>query len=94
MHPQEAKYGKDEHVVIQARFTRNRRGVSGAQLSATAHYPGGPQTFRSEITTFPDGRVDLAIPVEPAKPGSTVPVEVIMTYRGEAYRAKSGFSVR
>jgi hypothetical protein len=93
MRPQEARHGHDEFVVIQARFTRQRRGVPGAQLSAVVHYPSGDQTFTAEVTTFPDGRTDLAVPVAPAPRGSNVPVDVIMRYQGQEYRARTGFRV-
>jgi hypothetical protein len=95
MQPQEARLGQDENVVIQAAFrSREGRGVAGAQLSAVVSYPTGPQTFTSEMTTFPDGRVDLAVPVAPASRGSSVRVEVLMRYQGQEYRQVTGFTVR
>jgi hypothetical protein len=99
MRPQEARLGTDEQVVAQIGFyTSQGRPVAGAQASAVVNYPGGPRTITSEITTFPDGRVDLAIPVAPAGSGVTrginVRVEVVMRYQGQEYRQASGFTVR
>ena len=95
MQPQEPRLGQDENVVVQASF-RNREGrpVQGAQLAATVNYPTGPRTFTSEITTFPDGRVDLAVPVAPAPRGANVRVEVVMRYQGQEYKQNTGFTVR
>jgi hypothetical protein len=60
-----------------------------------ANYPSGPQTFSSEVTTFPDGRApDLAIPVAPAQRGGNVRVEVIMKYQGQEFKQAAGFTVR
>ncbi len=92
--PAEARLDRDEQVVIQARFTRQRRGVSGAQLAAVVHYPSGDKTFTSEVTTFPDGRVDLAVPVAPAARGTSVKVDVLMTYQGQTFKRSAGFAVR
>ncbi|MDQ3700062.1 MAG: hypothetical protein M3442_03965 [Chloroflexota bacterium] len=99
MIPQEARLGTDENVVVRTTFLRftggQLRPVSGAQISATATYPSGPQTFTSEITTFPDGRApDLAIPVAPAARGANVRVEVVMRYQGQEYKQAAGFAVR
>lgn len=99
MIPQEARLGQDENVIVRATFLRftggQQRPVSGAQVSATAAYPSGPQTFTSEVTTFPDGRApDLAIPVAPATRGSNVRVEVVMRYQGQEYKQAAGFTVR
>jgi hypothetical protein len=95
MQPQDPRLGQDENVVIQATF-RNRqgRGVPGAQISAVVNYPSGPKTYSSEITTFPDGRVDLAVPVAPATRGTNVRVEVVMRYQGRDYKQAAGFNVR
>lgn len=94
MRPPEARLGQDQEVVIQATFaTRAGRGTPGAQLSAIVNYPTGPKTFTQEITTFPDGRVDLAVPVAPATTG-TVRVEVVAKYQGQEYRTNSSFNVR
>ncbi|MBI3973628.1 MAG: hypothetical protein HY332_20325 [Chloroflexi bacterium] len=94
MAPQEARLGTDEQVVIQASFVNNQgRPVPGARLSAIVHYPSGPKTFKSEVTTFQDGRADLAVPVAPATRGVNVRVEVIMSYQGQEYRANAGFRV-
>ena len=99
MIPPEPRLGTDENVVIRVSFrTRENRPVSGAQLQATANYPGGPQTFSSEQTTFPDGRLDYAIPVNPPRSnvarGTQVRVEVLMKYQGNEFRSNSGFTVR
>ena len=99
MIPPEPRLGTDENVVIRVIFrTRENRPVSGAQLQAVVNYPGGPQTFTSEQTTFPDGRLDYAIPVQPqgrqVPRGSQVRVEVVMKYQGSEYRSNSGFTVR
>ncbi len=92
--PTEPRLEQDEHVVIQARFMRQRRGVSGARLSAVVPYPTGDKTFTSETTTFPDGRVDLAIPIAPAKHGTNVRVDVLMKCQGETFKRTAGFTVR
>ena len=99
MVPQEPRLGTDENVVVRVQFrTREGRAVSGALLQATVNYPGGAQTFTSEQTTFPDGRLDLAVPVAPpgrqVPRGSQVRVEVVMKYQGQDYRSNSGFTVR
>ena len=99
MIPPEPRLGTDEMVVIRANFrTRDNRPVGGAQLQATANYPGGPQTFTADQTTFPDGRVDYAIPVNPPRGnvarGTQVRVEVVMKYQGQEFRSNSGFTVR
>ena len=99
MIPQEARLGTDENVVVRATFLRftggQLRPVSGAQISAIATYPSGPQTFTSEITTFPDGRApDLSIPVAPAVRAGNVRVEVVMRYQGQEYKQAAGFAVR
>lgn len=95
MRPQDARLGTDENVVIHVQMVTNQnRPVPGALMSATVNYPSGPKTFKSEISTFPDGVLDLAVPVAPATRGSNVRVEVVMTYQGQDYRATSGFSVR
>jgi hypothetical protein len=98
--PQEPRLGQDEQVVIRAQFrTREGRPVSGAQLLATVNYPGGPRTFASEQTTFPDGRLDYAVPLappggSPPARGAQVRVEIAMKYQGQEYRTNSGFTVR
>lgn len=93
--PQEARFGQDENVVVQARFmSREGRPVAGGQLSALVNYPAGPKTLTAEITTFQDGRVDLNIPVAPAARGSNVRVELTMRYQGQEYRSATGFTVR
>jgi hypothetical protein len=99
MIPQEARLGTDENVIVRATFRRltsgQMRPVSGAQIAAVANYPSGPQTFSSEVTTFPDGRApDLAIPVAPAQRGGNVRVEVIMKYQGQEFKQAAGFTVR
>ena len=98
MQPQEARLGEHENVVIRAQFLSvtggTTRPVSGAQLSAVVNYPSGPQTFTSEVTTFPDGVTTLAVPVAPATRGSNVRVEVVMRYQGQEYRQAAGFNVR
>ncbi|MGH2351727.1 MAG: hypothetical protein ACRDJN_08955 [Chloroflexota bacterium] len=98
MRPQEARLGQDEKVEVRARFMRitggRLRPVSGAKLSAVVNYPSGPQTFTSEVTTFPDGVTTLVVPVAPATRGANVRVEVIMKYQGQEYRQASGFTVR
>ena len=99
MVPQEPRLGTDENVVIRAQFrSRDGRNISGAQLQAVVNYPSGAQTFTSEQTTFQDGRVDLAVPVQPqgrqVPRGSQVRVEVVMRYQGQEYRSNSGFTVR
>ena len=95
LRPQEPRLGQDENVVIQGSFVTNQgRPVAGAQLAAQVNYPSGPKTFTSEVTTFQDGRADLAVPVAPATRGATVRVEVIMRYQGQEYRANTGFTVR
>ncbi|MGI8424915.1 MAG: hypothetical protein ACR2NO_12530 [Chloroflexota bacterium] len=99
MVPPEPRLGTDESVVIRANFrSREGRPVSGAQLQAVVNYPSGPQTFTSEQTTFPDGRLDFAVPVQPpgrqVARGSQVRVEVAMKYQGQEYRTNSGFTVR
>jgi hypothetical protein len=95
MQPQDPQLGRDENVVIQATFrSREGRPVSGGQMSAVVNYPSGPKTYTSEITTFPDGRVDLAVPVAPAPRGVNVRVEVVMRYQGQEYRQAAGFNVR
>ena len=95
MRPQDARLGTDENVDIQVRMLTNQgRPVSGALMSAIVNYPSGAQTFKSPISTFQDGVVDLAVPVAPATRGSNVRVEVIMTYQGQDYHAISGFTVR
>ncbi|HEU5316912.1 MAG TPA: hypothetical protein VFX49_12460 [Chloroflexota bacterium] len=97
--PQEPRLGTDENVVIRVQFrSREGRSIPGAQLQAVVNYPGGAQTFTSEQTTFPDGRVDLAVPVQPqgrqVPRGAQVRVEVVMRYQGQEYRSNSGFTVR
>jgi hypothetical protein len=99
MIPQEARLGTDESVIVRATFLRftggQLRPVAGAQISAVASYPSGPQTFSSEVTTFPDGRApDLAIPVAPAQRAGNVRVEVVMRYQGQEFKQASGFTVR
>ena len=99
MVPPEPRLGTDTDVVIRAQFrTRDNRPVSGAQLQALVNYPGGPRTFTSEQTTFPDGRLDYAIPVAPERSGvqrgTQVRVEVAMKYQGNEFRTNSGFTVR
>jgi hypothetical protein len=95
MRPQEAQLGRDENVVVHVQMvTSQGRPVSGALMSAAVSYPSGPKTFKSEISTFPDGVLDLAVPVAPATRGSNVRVEVTMTYQGQDYKATSGFTVR
>lgn len=99
MIPQEPRLGTDENVVIRVSF-RNREGrpIGGAQMQAVVNYPSGPQTFTAPDTTFPDGRIDLAVPVQPqgrqVPRGSQVRVEVVMKYQGQDYRSNSGFTVR
>jgi len=99
MVPTEPRLGTDENVVIRANFrTRENRPVGGAQLEAVVNYPTGAQTFTSEQTTFPDGRIDYAVPVQPqgrqVPRGAQVRVEVAMKYQGQSYRTNSGFTVR
>jgi hypothetical protein len=95
MRPQEAQLARDENVVVHVQMVTNQnRPVSGALMSAVVNYPSGPRTFKSEISTFPDGVLDLAVPVAPATRGSNVRVEVTMTYQGQDYKATSGFTVR
>jgi hypothetical protein len=99
MVPQEPRLGTDENVVIRVQFrSREGRNTPGAQLQAQVNYPGGPMTFTSETTTFPDGRLDLAIPVQPqgrqVPRGTQVRVEVTMKYQGQDYKSNSGFTVR
>jgi hypothetical protein len=95
MRPQDVQLGRDENVVIHVQMVTNQgRPVSGAVMSANVNYPSGPKTFKSDISTFPDGALDLAVPVAPATRGSNVRVEVVMTYQGQDYRATSGFTVR
>ncbi len=99
MIPQEARLGTDENVIVRATFRRNQGGqmrpVPGAQIEAVANYPGGPQKFSSEVTTFPDGRApDLAIPVAPAQRAGNVRVEVLMRYQGQEFKQAAGFTVR
>lgn len=95
MRPQEAQLGRDENVVVHVQMVTNQgRPVSGALMSAVVSYPSGPKTFKSEISTFPDGVLDLAVPVAPATRGSNVRVEVTMTYQGQDFKATSGFTVR
>ncbi len=95
MRPQEAQLGRDENVVIHVQMVTNQgRPVSGALMSAVVSYPTGPKTFKSEISTFPDGVLDLAVPVAPATRGSNVRVEVTMSYQGQDYKSTSGFTVR
>ena len=99
MVPQEPRLGTDENVVIRVQFrSREGRNTPGAQLQAVVNYPGGAQTFTSEQTTVPDGRVDLAVPVQPqgrqVPRGTQVRVEVTMRYQGQEYRSNSGFTVR
>src|SRR5688500_16091817 len=99
MVPAEPRLGTDTDVVIRASFrTRDNRPVSGAQLQAVVNYPGGPRTFSSEQTTFPDGRLDYAIPVAPERSnvqrGSERRVEVAMKYQASECRSNSGFPVR
>jgi hypothetical protein len=99
MVPQEPRLGTDESVVVRVQFrSREGRSIPGAQLQAIVNYPGGAQTFTSEQTTFPDGRVDLAVPVQPqgrqVPRGTQVRVEVVMRYQGQDYRSNSGFTVR
>jgi hypothetical protein len=99
MIPQEARLGTDEQVIVRATFLRltggQLRPVSGAQISAVANYPSGPQRFSSEVTTFPDGRApDVAIPVAPAQRPGNVRVEVILQYQGHEFMQPSGFTVR
>src|SRR5262245_42018742 len=99
MIPQEARLGTDENVIVRATFRRltggQMRPVSGAQIVAVANYPSGPQTFSSEVTTFPDGRApDLAIPVAPAQRAGNVRVEVTMKYQGQEFKQAAGFTVR
>jgi hypothetical protein len=97
--PSEPRLGTDENVVLRITFrSRDNRPVSGAQPQAVVNYPGGPMTITGEQTTFQDGRVDLAIPVQPQ--GRQVPrntqvrVELVMKYQGQDYRANTGFTVR
>jgi hypothetical protein len=97
--PPEPRLGQDENVVIRANFrTRDGRPVSGAQLQAVVNYPGGAQTFTSEQTTFQDGRLDFAVPVQPTgrqvPRGTQVRMEIVMRYQGQEYRSNSGFTVR
>ena len=97
--PTEPRLGQDENVVVRATFrSREGRPISGAQLAAAVNYPGGAQTFTSEQTTFPDGRAELLVPVQPqgrqVPRGTQVRVEVIMRYQGQEYRTNSGFTVR
>jgi hypothetical protein len=99
MVPQEPQLGRDDVVVIRVQFrSREGRSVGGAQLQAVVNYPAGPRTFTSEETTFPDGRLDYAVPVQPTGTqvprGSQVRVEVVMKYQGQDYRSNSGFTVR
>ena len=95
MRPQEAQLGRDENVVIHVQMVTNQgRPVSGALMSAVVNYPSGPKSFKAEISTFPDGVLDLAVPVAPATRGSNVRVEVTMSYQGQDYKATSGFTVR
>ena len=99
MVPQEPRLGVDDNVVIRVSFrTRDGRPVSGAQLQAVVNYPTGAQTFTSEQTTFPDGRLDYAVPVQPqgrqVSRGAQVRVEVVMKYQGQEFRSNSGFTVR
>ena len=99
MVPQEPRLGVDENVVVRVQFrTREGRSVAGAQLNAVVNYPGGPLTFTAEQTTFQDGRMDLAVPVQPSgrqvARGSQVRVEVVMKYQGQDYRSNSGFTIR
>jgi hypothetical protein len=98
MKPQDAQLGKDDNVVIQARFTNVTGGqskpVAGAQLTAIVNYPSGPKTYASDVTTFSDGVTTLAVPVAPATRGSNVRVEVVMKYQGQEYHSISGFTVR
>ena len=95
MRPQDPRLGTDENVVIHVQMLTNQgRPVSGAVMSAVVNYPAGPQTFKSDISTFPDGVLDLAVPVAPATRGSNVRVEVTMSYQGQDYKATSGFTVR
>ena len=99
MIPPEPRLGTDTDVVIRANFrTRDNRPVGGAQLQAIANYPAGPRTFTSDQTTFPDGRIDYAIPVSPERSnvarGTQVRVEVVMKYQGNEFRSNSGFTVR
>lgn len=97
--PQEARLGQDENVVLRVLF-RNSQGrpVSGAVLTAMVNYPGGARTFTSEVSTFPDGRTELAIPVAPegsrVARGTNVRIEAIMKYQGQEYRSNAGFNVR
>lgn len=97
--PQEPRLGTDENVVLRITFrSRDNRPVAGAQPQAVVHYPGGPITITGEITTFQDGRVDLAIPVQPqgrqVPRGTQVRVELAMKYQGQDYRSNTGFTVR
>lgn len=95
MRPQDVQLGRDENVVIHVQMLTNQgRPVSGALLAATVNYPSGPKQFKSEISTFPDGVLDLAVPVAPATRGSNVRVEVVMTYQGQDFHSTSGFTVR
>ena len=97
--PQEPRLGTDENVVLRINFrSREGRPVSGAQPQAVVNYPGGPVTITGEQTTFQDGRVDLAVPVQPqgrqVPRGAQVRVELVMKYQGQDYRAITGFTVR
>ncbi len=96
--PQDARLGQDEFVVIQARVLYQGRPVSGAALSAVAHYPSATQEFTAQMTTFQDGRVDLQVPVSPpgsgVTRGSNVRLEVVMRYQGQEVRQNAGFNVR
>jgi hypothetical protein len=46
------------------------------------------------VTTFPDGRVDLAVPVGPAGRGASVRIDVLMEYQGQTFKRAAGFTVR
>jgi hypothetical protein len=95
MAPQDARLGVDENVVVRAQFFTNQgRPIGGALMQAIVNYPTGPKTYTAEITTFPDGRLDLPIPVAPATRGSNVRVEVVMKYQGQEFRQVAGFTVR
>jgi hypothetical protein len=70
------------------------KGVAGARLFAIAHFPSGhSEVWVSPAESGNNGLVWVSAPINGAPAGSTILVDVYMTYNGQSYHGQTQFRV-
>lgn len=94
-YPSDADIAPGASVRINGVLTDgNGKGVAGARLFAIAHFPSGhSEVWVSPAESGGNGLVWVSAPITGVPAGSTILVDVYMTYNGQSYHGQTQFRV-